>query len=241
MISRHFLIFFIAFYCGVNRDVNSNDQFMTHCWPIWSSTMLDEIGDAHMTQGALTTFSTDRFGNANAALNLNGGWTQVPSGFYFNTPAFTISTWIYPQSIGLWARLIDFGNGANSNNVVFAIGSPTNIPAFQICITSPCTLTLSSSQALALNEWQFLAVTYDGSNANIYINSLLTANLTYNLTMPHLNTTSNLIGKSNIGGNHGYSLSHIDDLRFYNKSLTQNDLLNVMKLNSSKNIVFEIY
>jgi hypothetical protein len=74
--------------------INPNDQFMTHYWPFCSSTMFDDIGDAHMTQGSLTTFSTDRFGNANTALNLNGGWTQVPSGFYFNAPAFTISTWI---------------------------------------------------------------------------------------------------------------------------------------------------
>ena len=32
--------------------------------------MRDIIGSANMTQGALTTFTTDRFGNPNAALNL---------------------------------------------------------------------------------------------------------------------------------------------------------------------------
>ena len=42
--------------------------------------MLDQIGSAHMTQGALTSFTSDRFGNANSALALNGGWAQVPSG-----------------------------------------------------------------------------------------------------------------------------------------------------------------
>jgi len=236
-LATNFLKFYLIFNFGtMNAEIN--DQYMTHCWPFWSSTMLDEIGGAHMTQGSATTFVADRFGNANAALNLNGGWTHVPSGFYFDTPAFTISTWIYPQTIGSWARLVDFGNGANSNNVVFAIGASGNIPAFQICKTSPCSLTLISSQALTLNQWQFLAVTYDGSNANIYINSLLTAKLTYNYTMPKLNKTSNLIGKSNMGGNDGYSLSHIDDLRFYNKSLTQNELLNVMNTNSSKKIDF---
>jgi hypothetical protein len=199
--------------------------------------MFDDIGGAHMTQGSLTTFSTDRFGNANTALNLNGGWTQVPSGFYFNTPAFTISTWIYPQSIGSWARIIDFGNGANSNNVVFAIGSPTNKPAFQICIPSSCALTLYSSQALTLSKWQFLALTYDGANAKIYIDSTLTGTTPYTFTMPNINRNGNLIGKSNMGGLDGYSLSHIDDLRFYNKCLTQNELLNIMNLNTSKEIL----
>jgi hypothetical protein len=238
MISKHLLIYFIKFYWGLNVVVDSNDQYMTHYWPFCSSTMFDEIGDAHMVQISAIKFAPDRFGNANAALNLNGGWTQVPSGFYFNTPSFTISTWIYPQSIGSWARLIDFGNGAFSNNVVFAIGSPTNIPAFQLCIPSSCSLTLYSSQNLTLSEWQFVAVTYDGYNARIYINSLLTAHLIYNYSMPNLNTTSNLIGKSNMGNNDGYSASYIDDLRVYNKSLTQNELIKIMYLNTSNWIVF---
>jgi len=56
--------------------------------------MFDVIDVAHMTQGSSTYFTTDRFGNANAALALNGGWTQVPSGIYFDTPEFTISVWI---------------------------------------------------------------------------------------------------------------------------------------------------
>ena len=55
--------------------------------------MLDEIGLAHMTQGNLTSFTLERFGNANSALALNGGWTQVSSGVYFDSPEFTISTW----------------------------------------------------------------------------------------------------------------------------------------------------
>jgi hypothetical protein len=228
--------FYLIFNFGTTY-ADINDQYMTHYWPICSSTMLDGISDAHMVQGNATTFATDRFGNENAALNLNGGWTQVPSGIYFNTPAFTISAWIYPQNIGSWAKLVDFGNGVNSNNIVFAIGSPTNIPAFQLCIPSACTLNLYSSQALSLNTWQFLALTYDGINAKIYINSTLTGTTAYTFTMSNINRNSNLIGKSNFGGSDGYSWSYIDDLRFYNKSLTQSELLNIMNLNTSKRIV----
>ena len=226
--------FYLVFNFGAT-NADFNDQFMKHCWPFWSSTMLDGIGGAHMTQGSATTFVADRFGNANAALNLNGGWTQVPSGFYFNTPTFTISAWIYPQTIGSWARLLDFGNGVYSYNVVFAIGSPANIPAFQICISGPsCALSLFSTQALILSKWQFLAVTYDGSDARIYINSIQTGTTAYTYTMPNIIRNSNLIGKSNMGGTNGYSASHIDDLRIYNKSLTQSELLSIMKMNTSK-------
>ncbi len=50
--------------------------------------MLDEIGSAHMTQGALTLFGADRFGCPHSALALNGGWTQVPPGIYFENLLF---------------------------------------------------------------------------------------------------------------------------------------------------------
>ncbi len=55
-----------------------NDEYLTHYWPIENGTMLDAIGSAVMSQGNLTSFTTDRFGNENSALALNGGWTQLP-------------------------------------------------------------------------------------------------------------------------------------------------------------------
>ena len=55
--------------------------------------MLDQIGTSHMTQGSLTSFIEDRFGNVNSALALNGGWTQIPSGSYFNTSEYSITVW----------------------------------------------------------------------------------------------------------------------------------------------------
>ena len=54
------------------------DQFLTHYWPICNGTMKDVVGGDDMTQGSLTSFAADRFGNVNSALALNGGWTQVP-------------------------------------------------------------------------------------------------------------------------------------------------------------------
>ncbi len=87
--------------------------------------MTDHIGSAHMTQGFNTSFVADRFGNENSALALNGGWTQVPPGVYFNTHGFTISVWVLPQMVGKWSRVIDFGNGAPSDNVVLTLDSGT--------------------------------------------------------------------------------------------------------------------
>ncbi len=50
--------------------------------------MSDHIGSSHMTQWNFTSFTADRFGNVNSALALNGEWTQVPNGYYFNTQGY---------------------------------------------------------------------------------------------------------------------------------------------------------
>jgi hypothetical protein len=69
-------------------------QYLTHYWPIENGTMKDVIASKDMTQGNATYFTSDRFGNENASLALNGGWTQVPPGIYFDTQEFTISVWV---------------------------------------------------------------------------------------------------------------------------------------------------
>ena len=203
--------------------------------------MIDEIGGSNMIQGSLTTFTTDRFGNINSALALNGGWTRVPAGVHFNTPQFTISSWIYTQNLGSQARLIDFGNGANMNNVVVTFNKVSTMAGVEICPGSPCIVNFASSVAFTLNTWQFLAVTFDGATFSIYIDAVLTGSLSYTYTMPALTRTNNYIGRSNWAID-SYSWSYVDDLRFFNMSLSQTDIYFLMNLTSKwENFVFNSY
>ena len=97
--------------------------------------MKDEIATAHMIQGKFISFTLDRFGKSNSALALNGGWAQVPSGIYFDSPEFTISVWVYPQKVGDWSRIIDFGNGPLSDNIIFALSDGNSLkPILQFSI-----------------------------------------------------------------------------------------------------------
>ena len=80
--------------------------------------MSDIIGSAHMSQGMSTSFTLDRFGNANSALALNGGYTQVPAGYYFNTTLFSVAVWVYPSQVGTWARIFDFGTSDKINSLL---------------------------------------------------------------------------------------------------------------------------
>jgi len=184
--------------------------------------MKDVIGSADMTQGNLTSFVDDRFCNPNSALALNGGWTQVPPGIYFDAPEFTISLWIYPQTIGFAARVIDF----RPNNIILRIDSGSNnLPVLNIHNNNGSIGICKSSKALLNSEWQMLTATFNGSLESLYINGELTCNLTVSpYTLPTIARLYNYIGKSQNATN-GNSRSYLDDLRFYNKSLNEFEII----------------
>ena len=196
--------------------------------------MLDQIGNAHMTQGENTTFTLDRYGNANSALALNGGWARIPSGIYLSTLEFTISVWVLPQQIGYYARIIDFGP---PYYIIFAFVNTLLQPYFQLWDFSGSSrvFQLISSQNVLLDTWQFLAITYDGKMARFYLNGQITSESNSNYTLASNITRLNCnIGKSCVLTD-GYSFSYLDDLRFHKRSLTQAELIELMNQNQTSN------
>jgi hypothetical protein len=198
--------------------------------------MIDVIDSKDMTQGNLTYFTLDRFGNENSALALNGGWTKVPPGIYFDTPEFTISVWVYPQQVGGFSRVIDFGNSLGTSpldNIIFRLDyNYNNNPAINIYNGDKSIGDCKLTKELIKNEWQFLTATFNGSLQSFYINGTLTCSQSINYTLPKITRNYNYIGKS-YHPSHGYSWSFIDDLRFYNKSLTKEEILVLMNINNS--------
>jgi hypothetical protein len=193
--------------------------------------MTDLIGMAHMTQGEKTTFTSDRFGNANSALALNGGWTQVPPGIYFNSPEFTITVWVYIQVCTDCEklRIIDFSNG-RENEDQFYFG----LMIYSYDIFKPYFFFLpgyvQSVSTLTMNEWQFLSVTYNGSIMRIYKNGRIILERTMSISLSRINRTNCFIGKSYMDMDRdGYSRFNLDELKFYIKGLTEFDINRLYK------------
>ena len=195
--------------------------------------MLDEIGSAHMSQGALTNFTFDRFNCPNSSLALNGGWAKVPSGIYFDSSEFTISVWVYPKHVGSYARVLDFGSGPNSDNIIFSLSDRDTIkPYIALLYGSNWNVFASSATNLSLNQWQFLVATFNGSTSSIYLNGPLTIQLIQPFSLSTLPRANCYVGKSNWPSD-GYSYSYLDELRFYNKSLTQTEIVSLMNQNQT--------
>ncbi len=212
--------------------------YLTHYWPICNGQMLDEIGMAYMTQGNLTLFTTDRFGNENSALALNGGWTQVPQGVYFDTSEFTISVWIFPQQADGWSRVIDFANGCHSDQIQLALVQYAALKGPYIELFDQSTFINSAASVALMTplKWHFLVATFDGSSFYIYVDGNLVSQSSSVAPIakrraPYNTRLYNYIGKSNCKLD-GFSFSYIDDLKFYNRSFDVNEV-NYLMINGS--------
>ena len=227
--------------CFMLIVADQNDPYLTNHWPICNGKMSDLIGGSlyDMKQESnqfffvtLTpSFTSDRFGNANSALALNFGYAQVTNGIFFDTTEFTISVWVYPQSVGRWARVMDFyekdNYGIAYGNIILSLDSSmifrNRIPVFQISNDK-----VTSSKELVEYRWQFLTATFNGALMSIYINGNLMGSQSVTVSTPLMNTSYNFIGESWNNLVDGVSKTYLDDLRFYKKSLSANEIKNLM-------------
>ena len=197
----------------------------------WSFTnnVNDSIGTAHFYNGTNASLIHDRFGYNNSALRLNSGYYCVPPGVYFNGP-FTTSIWVNAKSNGWSARVFDFGvNGWNSDNIVFSLFRDNSLTSF-FEIYSQSYLynwkSLDSNTDIVLNEWIHLAVTFDGSKASFYYNGIFSGSSPQYQPRNVIRST-NYIGKSNWPQDE-LANAVFDELRIYNRVLTQNEINSLM-------------
>ena len=126
---------------------------------------------------------------------LKDSYLQAPAEIYFNGD-FTISVWVYINSIRVFSRVIDFGNGPYLDNIILSLSRFDSAhPYFEIFYGSTPSL-LVAVNALPLKKWTHLLATYASTNASIYINGnfdnyISNVNLKNNLLR-----TKNYIGKS---------------------------------------------
>lgn len=174
------------------------------------------IGISGLTKNG-AQFSAINNGVTNA-LDFDGSndYVSLPAAVYFNGD-FTIECWVYPKSFANWARIIDFGNGAGSDNVLLAYTYGTSgAPGFYVEGNQ-----FQATQTLPLNQWSHVAATLSGNTATIYINGIAAGASTFS-TPVNIVRNYCYIGKSNWGD--PYANAIFDELRIWNTAKTQAEI-----------------
>ena len=139
--------------------------------------------------------------------------------------------WVNIQKITYSARIWDFGD--DEGNYIFFAASleNTGIPGFEGRILSGTKERISLAQAIPLNNWIHTAVTFNKSHVSIYINWLLVASKSCEVSPASFRkATRNWIGRSQYWF-HVTFVARIVDFRFYERGLTAGELLEISKCN----------
>jgi hypothetical protein len=159
-------------------------------------------------------------------------YIEMPAGFNEFNNGFSATLWANPTAVKNWARFIDFGNGANNNNIIFTREGTTNTLTFQAFSGSTGGSYVRAANAIDLNVWQFFAVTVDNfGNIKIYKNGQLIQ--TGAATAPtSVQRTANYIGRSNWSAD-AYYQGDMDDIRMFDYALSANEVTALYTIDTS--------
>ncbi|MDX2194782.1 MAG: LamG-like jellyroll fold domain-containing protein [Cytophagales bacterium] len=198
-----------------------------------------------LPNGAVLT--TDRFGNNNSAYYFDGvndymTLTKPLVGSNF-TNKITISVWIYVMGNGNnWPRIVIGGRvnetftftlKSNASNIIDGIlWRPKGVGAGGT--------DLVSNTVLTTNTWYHLVAWYDGSKAKIYINGVNNVEINASGNIPLESTfQGGAFGGETLAHEGGFLPSwlhgKLDDIRIYNRALSDCEILSIYNGNNSCN------
>ena len=201
------------------------------------NNLSDVLGGANLFGGLSYSFVPDRFCSLNSAIYFNHGYLKVPVGVYFSGD-FTVTAWIYLKSYQYYSRIIDFGNGQASANIVFSMFTNSLTLFGRIYNYSSTSHVLSTSPIINVNQWYFISFVLSGTTGYIYVNGSQVANGT--LSSPNNITRKiNYIGKSNWASDSNADAIY-DEIKIFKGALSSTDILNEY-ITSSNNCIFKLF
>lgn len=179
----------------------------------------------------------DRFGNECAAFDFNGvdGYVEVPHSKSLSTPRdeIGVTAWLKlkegtPFSDLQWMTLI-----CKSDDPKETDNSPQyRVQSTKVTLSINTDFTEETKHLLEFDKWFFYSVTYDGQTVRAYVNGTMFAEFDY-MTEFELNSLPLNIGRD-VPGNLEFYGGAMDDLRIYNRSLSESEIQQLFKDNSEK-------
>jgi hypothetical protein len=147
-------------------------------WP-FNGNANDESG--HGNNGTINgaTPTNDRFGNANQAYSFDGVNDRIEmSAQNFSVLSFTVSAWVNRSTFNGYGNIIGKSNWNDAQSESFGLAINETLIAASIkgqsCIPGQNWNTMTQVKGIDFdNEWQHVALTYDGNTIKIFLNTNL--------------------------------------------------------------------
>jgi len=212
----------------------------------------DESGNGNNGIVTGAQLSSDRLGNTNSAFSFNYEgklWGELNNEIYvpfdpsFNSELITVSCWVYPRSYfypsdsnnpnSAIIRRAQYGY-STPNGQTWGIDFNSNsITGFILSQEQNSSIALYETP-LELNSWTHIAMSYNGSEHKLYINGVLKVIENSTISINVAGNSGISIGVSN--QSNGYWMDSdaiIDDVGFWNRVLTPEEVANLHSTNSN--------
>lgn len=244
------VISLLSISCSSNDDSNPNPVEPTIptnglvAWYPFNGNANDLSGNNLNANVVGATLTTDRnngvskaydFDVANASFGLQNDEVFVPYSSLMNVSNITVSVWLNPRSY-FWS-----GNSGDANSTIinrFQNGYSTpNGQAWGITFNETSVTgfinnsngtggsSAVSNNALALNQWHHLVMTYNGSQIKLYVNGALVSSQNHTGSMNIAGNSGISIGESNQANGYWYHTNgKIDNVGIWNRELTLSEI-----------------
>ena len=201
---------------------------LTYYWP-FNNGVTDIVSGVTLSGGSATgkSFSYDRMNKDLSALYLNNAYYNLPTGTYLYGDC-SVTVWVKLRVLTLWSNVFVIGTSSGIGSA-YAIWlgfsySTTAKPFIRACNT----YTISTI-SLDTDKWYHVAYTYKGTTTTIYVNGELAVQNPSDCAAINVVRNYNNIGAYNNAGIIDHQPNaDIDDLKLFNKTLSQSEILNDM-------------
>ncbi|WP_169081754.1 beta-L-arabinofuranosidase domain-containing protein [Paenibacillus sp. PL91] len=197
-----------------------------------ASKIKDQSGKGNDATLVGSTAITD--GKNGKAIQLTGGYVQLPNNILNGVTDITVSTWVYMDSSQNYARLFDFGSGTTRYMFVTSTGRNEGAEGLTAAITTNgwgSEQHVTKGTDLSTGAWKHVTLVIEGKTGILYEDGVKVAE-NHDLTLNPSSlgsTTSNFIGKSQFAGDAAFR-GKFEDFRIYNKALSAAEITSLLDL-----------
>ncbi|MBD2483426.1 LamG-like jellyroll fold domain-containing protein [Planktothrix sp. FACHB-1365] len=206
---------------STNSRLNGDEKGLVQYWPlnkISGDTVVNLTSNGHdgtvygatlveAPQLELKPATPKPIENLESVFKFDGqdDYVSIPAMNVDYSQGFTVEAWVLYHSFPCWSRIIDFGNGLQIDNIIFANDALTGKLVIGIVVGGPAVESkILETEVLETGVWMHLAATIDKSgNTTLYKNGQVVK--TGSVALPrNMNRTLNYIGKSNYPDNDNF-------------------------------------
>ncbi|MCG9879670.1 MAG: gliding motility-associated C-terminal domain-containing protein [Bacteroidia bacterium] len=225
-----------CFQCNALPSTLGNG--LVACYP-FTGNANDESGNGNHGTVFNAALTTDRFNKPNRAYSFNGtnARIQAPHSNSLNVGKITVAAWVnYGNSAT--TQIITKRNWSNAQNEKFAFDTKE----FHVKRNGACTPNLNWNPLTypsppSIGVWTYIVATYDGRISKFYKNGILERTVDF-LTPQDLDLCAGgeLIFGANFATFPFYYTGKIDDIRIYNRALSDSEVSQLYLFSSTENL-----